>query len=372
MHRLPIVIAVVVCAFHFVSAKSPSDFDLKDSRVSVPWQEFKHIIDRLSQPDTIAIDTLYAPADYVLTSAQIKGDVIDNKSARFTALVDITALPGQTLKQNGWIAVRLGPLNSTAILKEASVGGKPLPLYNENNEYRILLSKAGAYSISLTYYCGIASTEGTSSITLPVPATLAASLDFTIPNINADITINGAKAIAEKTGGGVHVRTAISIVHGLQIDYTPLGALQEGGEDTARITPRVYAATGLLVDIRENMIRYRYRIDYQIWHKKLSSFAIALPDTFAIEEVEGAGIAQWKVERQEGKPVLSVQTNFTPEKEYSLSVQFSRKLETKADRIAVPPLRARWRCRLRTPWTASPRWTARSCIPGCKADKTFS
>jgi hypothetical protein len=340
MTLAPVVFSIMLLFATVVSAKSSQDATSSDSRVYVPWEEFKGIVDRLSEPDTVTKEIDVAPVDYVLTSSEIKGSVIDNKSARFTVLLNLTVLPGALLRDNGWISIPLGTVNSTSILGSVTLQGKPLPLTTDNNEYRILLSKAGSYAIELTYHCNISGSEGTNRIELYLPKTMASKLVFTIPEAHADVVVNGLKTVTQKAGSGLQVTTAISLAQNLQIEYTPIGTVQEGGDDTNRVTPRVYATTGLLVDIKENQIKYQYRLDYQIWHKKVTLFAIALPDTYSIEAVEGAGISSWKMERQEGKPVLTVHTNFTPEKNYSLTVKFSRKVESTSDRSSVPSLKA--------------------------------
>ncbi|MBN1760986.1 MAG: hypothetical protein JW863_21845, partial [Chitinispirillaceae bacterium] len=339
MHLWAHFLTALLLVAAVITAQPSTQPSLNKSEVYVPWKEFRQIIDRLAQPDTVAEDTIHAPTDYVLTSAKISGEVTDNSSARFSVRLALTVLPSLALKENGWVTVGLGRMSNRAVLEAVTVEGKVLPLHTEDGEYRLLFSKAGVYPLTLVYHCAVASDEGTSSIDIMLPKTLAAGLDFTLAGTRADITVNGTRIPVEKKGNGVRIRTPLSTDNGVHINYTPLGR-EESGEDTTRITPRVYAATGLLADIRENSIRYQYRVDYQIWHKKITSFAIALPDTFAIEEVQGAGIAQWKLEQREGKPVLSVATNFTPEKAYSMTIRFSRKLEKVADRIPVPSLRA--------------------------------
>ena len=338
MHR-PFFLYLLVLFVVNIAAVSPRKTDLKDSKVFIPWPEFKQIIDRLAEPDTIKGDTIIAPVDYLLTSATMTGAVTDNKSARFSVRYELVVLSGSALHQNGWVAVGLGRTDANAVLEAVTVTGKEVPLHTDGGEYRALFSDAGTYTLNCTYHCAVSVHEGTHRLFLPLPYTMAASLDFSISDDNADILVNGTEAVSVKTKNGVRVEMPVVTGTGLRIHYMPLGAVSSETSDSTRVTPRVYATTGLLADIRENQIRYEYRVDYQIWHKKITSFAIALPDTYSIEDVEGAGIAKWKLEKRKGNPVVSVTTNFTPEKAYSLTLRFSRKLETVAEEILVPSLR---------------------------------
>jgi hypothetical protein len=105
------------------------------------------------------------------------------------------------------------------------------------------------------------------------------------------------------------------------------------------MAPKVFASTGLLVDIKENRVNYRYRVDYQIWHEKRSTFSISLPDTNPIENVTGAGLSEWKVNQTDSGAVLVARTSFSPDRAYRLTVEFSSKLETVESTVAIPVLR---------------------------------
>jgi hypothetical protein len=338
MNIKPMVLLVLLLVSLHASAKTSADDKLSNSNIYIPWEDFKGILDRLSEPEIINDDTNVAPVDYVLTSADIRGSVIDKKTANFTVLLDLTVLPGNLLKTNGWVSIPLGRQNGSSVLKTITLKGKSIPLTIENDEYRLLLSDAGRCSIELIYHSTLSVNEGTSYIDLSLPKCMAANLEFTIPDKHADLVVNGLKTVTQKTGHGLRVKTAVAVEENLQIEYTPIGNLQDGG-DSGRVTPRMYAASGLFVDIKENQIKYQFRVDYQIWHKKPVSFSIAMPDSFPIEEVQGAGISRWKMERQGGNPVLTVYTNFTPVKDYSLTVKFNQKLESVNAQFSVPSMR---------------------------------
>jgi hypothetical protein len=334
----PMVLLAFLLFSLTASAKTSADDNLSNSNVYVPWEDFKGILDRLSEPEPVNDTSIVAPVDYVLTSADISGVVIDKTTADFSVLLDLTVLPGSLLKTNGWVSIPLGRQNSSSVPGTITIKGKSIPLTVDNDQYVLLLSEAGRYTVELTYHSTLSVNEGTSHIELSLPKCMAANLEFTIPDEHADVIVNGLKTITQGIAHGLKVKTAVAVDDILQIEYTPIGNLQEG-DDSGRITPRMYAASGLFVDIKENQIKYQYRVDYQIWHKKQTSFSIAMPDTFPIEEVEGAGISKWKVERQEGKPVLTVNTNFTPVRDYSLTVKFNQKLESVNARFTVPSLR---------------------------------
>lgn len=102
-----IIILTSLCSFSF--AKDATDVDLKRSSVDVPWHEFKSIIEKMTRTIQKPIkDTVYPPVDYSIRSVKLSGKVVDRKTARFTAMVDVFITPSKKLKQNGWTVVPVG------------------------------------------------------------------------------------------------------------------------------------------------------------------------------------------------------------------------------------------------------------------------
>jgi len=73
--------------FYTVQGKN---IDLKDSRVDLPWKEFKEILNKVAEPVNQPIpDTLLPATEYLITTANISGTVINRKAARFMLKVNL-------------------------------------------------------------------------------------------------------------------------------------------------------------------------------------------------------------------------------------------------------------------------------------------
>jgi hypothetical protein len=330
-------VATVTAAL-FVCVHAAREPDLTNTRVHVPWSDFQRIVDRLmgarAQRPT---DTLYAPVDYAVAACRLEGNVVDRTSAQLTARVTVHVLPGRDIVRGGWALVPLGRVRgATAVLERVLVDGAPASVDQQDDAYYLLLPKTGVYTVDMRYHCPLKASEGSFELQVNLPGAVAASLDFLVPGRHAEIQVNGTRRDAAFSREGTRVTTAIpGAMSTLRVSYTPLEEPDEAGE-AAQMTPKVFAETGLLVGIKENRITYRCRVDYEIWHRKRTSFALLLPDTFPVENITGPGLAQWDITATDSGQLLSVKTSYAPEREWSLTVDYSQKLETAEALLTVP------------------------------------
>jgi hypothetical protein len=345
---LPLVLATLLLTTLPALPRDASDVDLKDSRVNVPWEEFKSIIRSLTEKVTTQPrDTVFAPVEYLISSCSVSGTATGDKSVRLVAQVTVHVLPSRQLHEQGWVAIPLttgndeegsGVSSGGAVLERVLLDGKPATTQGSGGACTLLLPKPGVYALSLDYYCPIANEEGTRRFSIDLPRSASAGIDLVIAGMRADVQINGVPEQAQRTPQGTRVTAALALGEPVEVAWSASAGEQEGRE-AGPVAPKTFATSGLLVSIKENRVTYQYRVDFEIWHQKLTSFSIGLPDTFPIENVQGAGLADWKVERTDKGPVLTVRTNFAPERDYELTVDFSQKLESAAARVRVPTLR---------------------------------
>ena len=333
-----LMFVVLIAAIAFPSDPVP----LKDSRVDVPWPDFKQIIDLLTAPDTAGLKkTVFAPRDFLIASVSVTGTLNDLGAIQMQTNAVVNVFPSENLKHRGWVEVPLGKSGrgaGHAMLNKATMNSKTIPVHNNGEDFVMLLSQPGEHVIRLDYTCPVANTEGTTRLVIDLPPSAAGYLDLTAPKKRCEVTVNGVKRSALVTPAGSRIQCPFDNQGELAVDLAPLAG---GNEPQAQMAPKVFATTGMIATIKENQLRCRFRIDYQLWRKPLTVFSISLPDSMAVEQVEGAGISDWKVERAVHGPVLTVRTNFVPEKEYSLTVDITQKLESSSGVLDIPELTAR-------------------------------
>jgi hypothetical protein len=315
---------------------------LKDSRVDVPWPDFKQIIDLLTAPDTAGLKkTVFAPRDFLIASVSVTGTLNDLGAIQIQTNAVVNVFPSENLKHRGWVEVPLGKSGrgaGHAVLNKATMNGKTLTVHNSGEDFVMLISQPGEHALRLDYTCPVMNTEGTTRLVIDLPPSAAGYLDLTAPKKRCEVTVNGVKRSALVTPAGSRIQCPFDNQGELAVDLAPIAG---SGEPQAQMAPKIFATTGMMATIKENQLRCRFRIDYQLWRKQLTVFSISLPDSMAVEQVEGAGISDWKVERAARGSVLTVRTNFVPEKEYSLTVDITQKLESASGVLDIPELTAR-------------------------------
>ena len=80
--RYVCIILFLCTALSVAQTKNYEKLKLKDTDITIPWKDFRHLIDQLVETDTLKrTDTLYAPLDYLISSCKISMNVIDKHSA---------------------------------------------------------------------------------------------------------------------------------------------------------------------------------------------------------------------------------------------------------------------------------------------------
>ncbi|MBD3239561.1 MAG: hypothetical protein GF331_03175, partial [Chitinivibrionales bacterium] len=333
-------LGALLCLLACVLPAHAADTDLRDSRVHIPWSDFREIVKHLTDRTTSATrDSSYAPVPYLISSVRLDGMVHRQDAARISALVDLTVLPSEELARNGWVSVPMQRATggSTALLERALVDGKPAPLHQRDGGHSLLFSRAGRYRVTLDYYCPVANAEGTLRTSMALPRAAAGWLELRIPGMHADLWLGERKQEVTFVNNATRFAGVIDPSDVLRIRYSPSAdGLGDDTREGAQMTPKVFAVTGMLVSIKENRINYHYRIDYEIWHQKRNGFALLLPDSFAVENIHGPGLARWDVHPSDSGHMLQVQTSFSAERTYSFTVQFSERLQTASARVRVP------------------------------------
>ncbi len=341
--NLKLILVGVLLLAQPLYAENAKSIDLTDTRIDLPWKEFKGILDKVSEPVNKPLpDTLLPTTEYHISTATISGTVIDRKIASFTVSVEVVVPFSTTLKQNGWVTIPIGTIQngnySKGVLEKAQLNGAEVPVNSQDGNLQVLVSKPGTHVLKVFYYCPIINEEGNYKIAFSVPRAASAQLELTIPKMKADLWINGSKRVTKLTNDGTLFNSVISLEEELLIRYSQIGEDFSSDETGTSVLPKSFATSGLLVTIKENRINYQYRVDYQIWHQKRNRFSIQLPDSLQIENVQGTGISEWKVEQNDSGAILNVYTTFTPDRSYTINMEFNQKLKTVESIVQVPVL----------------------------------
>ncbi len=322
-----------------ICAKSVHDLELKDSRVAIPWSEFREVLEKRTTPVLEAMeDSLYPPVNYLLSSAHITGKVINNRVARFRLKGKIIVPASRELKTNGWIVVPLGDDYSyskeKAVIEAVSLNGKSVPLQSHNNKNSLLINKAGSYNLTVEYYAPIINHEGNWRFALLFPEIASAELTLMLPNSRAEVWLNGTEVLTKYSDKTTSFTKAVSLGGELSFRYSLVGDDMVGGS----MSSKLFATNATLMKVKENRVNYHVQIDYQLWHQKLQLFKVLIPKKVPLESVYGEGVVKWNILSGQKVDTLLVETSFAPKQHYRLSLEFSQKLESVESDITVPQI----------------------------------
>ncbi len=140
----------------FAEEKIPS---MGDTKMLVPWNDFKEILDKLEkagQRETVApppVDAVVSSADYF---ANVNKESVDLK---ITARIVV-------LKENGWVSVPVIQANTPLV--SGYLDGKPVILSKMKDNYLHLVTKgAGVHTLELVMKIGISKNSGPEKFSFP-------------------------------------------------------------------------------------------------------------------------------------------------------------------------------------------------------------
>lgn len=288
---------MVICALFLptgADAEEPGGApDLPNSSLSIPWSDFQKILERLTadgttDPPPPPHDALVTGADYVV---RVVGD---------NAVADVT-VGIQVLKAKGWSSVPV--LSAYAPVLDAKLDGKPVALGSEGDgRLHVVTDQPGAHVLSLRIEVPVEDTGGPRGFSLPTATSPVNRLEVRLGAPDLDVRL--------VSGGHVRVENSATetVAIGSFVQADPVRVeWSRRAPKAEREQARVTAETRTLVTVTEGLAVYTTVVDYQILHKPVSRFAIALPAGLNVADVTTNGLADWKAVDAEGGKELQIE-----------------------------------------------------------------
>ncbi len=299
--------------------------DLGESRLVLPWGDFKGLIERLLERATPPPVDENLP-EYALSEVRLSG-VLSGGSARLEARLTI-----HVLKQKGSVLVPVAPPDLP--LAQATVEGKPAAITSEK-AMQCLILPAGprAYGVTLTFYAQVDNSEGPSAITFPVPEAPVATLEFFVPQKNLQFSLQprGHVETREEARGS----QAYAVLPAGQTATLSWGEkiIEEKGQ---RATEEVTVST--LVTVGEDSLKFISTLSYRIRRGTVRNLSFELPADVTITAVTGTGTQPFTTEEAGAKRRVDVGLNFDVKGSYQLSVSYERSRREAAGSETLPVL----------------------------------
>jgi hypothetical protein len=270
------VIALLVCAFaaaHSARAQTPAP----EGWVVLPIDEYRSLRSRATPdpPPPIA-----PPVDAVLTRVEyelrVEGDTV---AGRATLTVDVL--------KDGWAKVAIP---AGLLVRDARLDGQPLPLV-AGPPAHVVLSRAGRAVLALEVSIPLATSAGTESISLPASPAPISRASLMLPRGGVEVTVAGG-FITDRSESATESRwTALGRANQPLAFTWKRRADDRRAQQPLRFRARVATVVGLGEEI--STLTSAIRVDVQ--QGVARDITVALPRGVAINQVNGASVADWEV-----------------------------------------------------------------------------
>lgn len=303
----PLILAL---ALFLPFAAHADDFSSPESRVVIPWNDFKALYEQGKAPKDKPAP---APRDATLDSAVYSGTVVGEGDDAFASMKLV--LKGQVLKPEGWAAVPL--LSADTALKSAKINGKDAPIYIDRGFYTFVTNKPGAFVAELEFAARLTKEDGTTFFSFPLAPSGATNVSFTVDSPDGiDFEVANARGLTQGVTGNVHrVDATLPATGSLALSWQR-HVIEEKAQEA-----RVYAETQTLVGVSEGVLQAHATVHYTILHKGVQALRFKLPGDVVVLDVQGPGMRDWK-QQPDGSILMTL--NYDAIGSYQVVVDYER------------------------------------------------
>jgi hypothetical protein len=263
---------------------------LKDGNVVMSREEFKKLVDQMKPPQ--AADAT-PPFDHLITKAMYSGEMKDNSTV-FTAVFNV-----HVLKKGAYVRVPILPRQIA--LADMTVDGEPALVVVENGYHSIVLPSAGEYEVVASYSLKSSLDKGPHKIDLAIQQTPITLLTLEMPITDIDVEIPQAQQVLT---GERDDKTVVSAVIGEGTAISVRWRKQVAAAD--KVPAKLYAEVHHLISIRDDALQTNTAIIYNILHSEVDAVRLVIPDNMNVLTVTGEGVGEWQETTQEDQRILLI------------------------------------------------------------------
>ncbi|MFO8055923.1 MAG: hypothetical protein R6V10_01330 [bacterium] len=321
---LAAVLSVLVLAMP-VRAELP---EFSGSYLSIPWEDFKTLIEKLAEKEAEQEEEEPVPAPFVINSASYEGELLENGSARFDLEMELVVL-----EPEAWVMVPV--IAEGPAVEEIKLDGKPVLSLMKDGRHQVLLQGAGTYRLTARFFVEAKNRGGPQSLDFRIPQTPVTTLSFTINKPGLDITSrNAAMSRINNYEKSTKLEAVLEPSERIALSWTRKVEAQKA---ELRQNARVQS----LVTLGGHLCRVHSRISYEILHRSVTGFELSLPAAAEVVDVSGKGIADWKTGKEGENKILRISLGYEATGNYELSVNYELELPSASAGFDLPELETR-------------------------------
>lgn len=293
----------------------------KNGSVTVPWPEFKALLDKLQAQPTP--DDPAPPVPYALGRGELRGTLTDG-------YFELTARYGLAVLAKGWVLCPL--VGTNAPLADVQLDGKPAAVTDHEGRVALLVKGPATHALTLRFRVPASLRPGPGSLSLQLPAAAGQVLSINAAKKYSGVSVDGATM----SGDGEAV-TAILTGDDLTLRYTV--AMEQQQDTAAKLPSKVLVTNNILVSIDEGFVRAVAQLNFEVRHAPVTEFRIAVPAGFEVADCTGASLAGWKLD--ETTRDLTATVGFEVMGNYALTIVLERSTKDASFAFPLPALAVR-------------------------------
>jgi len=276
--------------------------NLPQATMSVPWTDFKSILEELQEAKREEAREKVKPkppVPWTIAESHYAAAAPEASSVRINGTLKI-----HVYQDEGW--TRIPVLGNTVGLSTVKLDGNPAFLVGDDRGWlTLLLEEPGEHTLSVEFYVNAASQEGIVSFEFPCAETPVTQMTLTTPVRDATVRSPMASNIALQRGGdGLQADLAFKPTKTIAVQYTLPAELPKA---PAPVEPRVACTAWTLTELTENYVACRTLLRYAILRGTVDAFELRLPSDANLLDAVGQGVA-WSQNPDEDGLTVDVTT----------------------------------------------------------------
>lgn len=271
--------------------KTTPPHSVSQGNVVLKRTEFKKLIDGMKPPGVR--DEVKPPFDFLITKAVYSGNMKENNT-EFIGEFDV-----HVLKKDAFLKVPILPQNIA--IADMKVDDKPALIVTEQGYHHVILSKKGEYNVTALFSLKSVMQKGSHKLDLAIQETPITLLNLEMPFKDMDIDVPQAQQVLTTTKDNKTIISAVMAKgRSISVKWGKKAAVIE------KIPPKLYSDINHLVSIEDDVLKINSDINYNILHSPIDDVRVAIPEDMNVLSVSGEGVGEWHESSQGDQAFLSI------------------------------------------------------------------
>jgi len=275
-------IALSIETFHKLVSQAtnsaPPAYTTQDENVIMSRSAFESLVSQMKDPIQTGVDP---PFDHLITKAVYSGRM-EQDNTLFTGIFHVHVLADH-------VYLKVPILPQMTALEDIQIDDQPALVVRENGYHNVVLSSAGEHEVKVTFSVRSSLQQGPHQLELAIVETPITLLRLDLPLNDVAVQIQQAQQLSTAQDGERTVVSAV-VTPGRQISIQ----WRDGASAVAKIPPKLYSEIHHLVSIEDDILRVSSNVTYNVLHSEIDQVFLAVPDGTNVLSISGAGLGEWQ------------------------------------------------------------------------------